>query len=176
MSEEKKEPWLNHLALATVFFAVGATLSTFKGGGYSTQSVINQAQASDQWAFYQAKSTKQQLNELAVDEFRLHLTSLPANSPAKAEYEKAIAEHLAEIERYKAEKKEIEAKARSLEEARDNARLHGWPFGMAVIFLQVAVLLNSIAGLMRVKRIWWCAIPVGLVGLTFFADGFFLFY
>ena len=58
MSEEKKEPWLNHLALATVFFAVGATLSTFKGGGYSTQSVINQAQASDQWAFYQAKSTK----------------------------------------------------------------------------------------------------------------------
>ena len=47
---------------------------------------------------------------------------------------------------------------------------------MAVIFLQVAVLLNSIAGLMRMKRIWWCDIPVGLVGLTFFADGFFLFY
>lgn len=175
MAEEKKEPWLNQLALATVIFAVGATLSTFKGGGYSTQSVINQTQASDQWAFYQAKSTKQHLFEVAVEQFQLQLKSLPAKNPAVPAYEKAIAEHQAEIERYKTEKKEIEAKAKALEATRDDAKRHGKPFGMAVIFLQVAVLLNSIASLMKMKRIWWTAIPVGLVGLFFFADGFLLF-
>ena len=64
MAEETREPWLNRMALSTVVLAVCATLSTFKGGGYSTQSVINQALSSDQWAFYQAKSTKQHLYEL----------------------------------------------------------------------------------------------------------------
>jgi len=43
MAEEKKEPWLNYLALTTVIFAVCATLSTFKGGGFSTRSVLNQS-------------------------------------------------------------------------------------------------------------------------------------
>ena len=55
MAEEIKEPWLNKMALATVILAVCATLSTFKGGGYSTQSVISQALASDQWSFYRRK-------------------------------------------------------------------------------------------------------------------------
>ena len=71
MSEEKKEPWINHMALVTVILAVCATLSTFKGGSYSTQSVISQALASDQWAFFQAKSTKQHLYELQVESLRL---------------------------------------------------------------------------------------------------------
>lgn len=51
MAEEKKERWLNYLALTTVIFAVCATLSTFKGGGFSTRSVLAQSQASDQWAW-----------------------------------------------------------------------------------------------------------------------------
>jgi hypothetical protein len=63
-----------------------------------------------------------------------------------------------------------------LEKQRDEAKLHGKPFGMAVMFLQVAILLNSIASLMKAKKIWWAAIPVGLTGLVFFANGFFLFF
>jgi hypothetical protein len=58
MAEEKREPWLNYLALATVVLAFCATLSTFKGGSYSTRSVLSQAQAANQWASYQAKSIK----------------------------------------------------------------------------------------------------------------------
>jgi hypothetical protein len=50
----KKTPWLNWLALTTVILALCATMATFKGGGYSTKSVLTQTQASDQWAFYQA--------------------------------------------------------------------------------------------------------------------------
>ncbi len=64
MAEEKKERWLSYLALTTVIFAVCATLSTFKGGGFSTKSVLAQTQASDQWAYYQSKSIKSYLYEL----------------------------------------------------------------------------------------------------------------
>lgn len=172
MAEEQKEPWLNRMALATVILAVCATLSTFKGGSYSTQSVINQALASDQWAFYEAKSTKQHLHELQVEQLSLQAMTLPRGSAVADAYANRIEDYRAKIERYAREKKQIEAKARELEKQRDDAKLHGKPFGIAVIFLQVAILLNSIAGLMKNKRIWWTAIPVGLTGLAFFLDGF----
>ncbi|BBP00578.1 DUF4337 family protein [Sulfuriferula nivalis] len=64
MAEDIKEPWLNYLALTTVIFAVCATLATFKGGGFSTRSVLSQTQASDQWAFYQAKAIKSYLYQM----------------------------------------------------------------------------------------------------------------
>lgn len=58
MADEKKEPWLNYLALTTIIFAVAATLSTFKGGGYSTRSVLSQEQASNKWSYFQSKGMK----------------------------------------------------------------------------------------------------------------------
>ncbi|MGC3982979.1 MAG: DUF4337 domain-containing protein [Steroidobacteraceae bacterium] len=176
MAEETKAPWLNYMSLATVILAVCATLSTFKGGSYSTLSVISQAQASDQWAFYQAKSTKQHLYELQEKQLQLQVLSLPAGSTAADAYQKAVAEYAADAKRYDQEKSDIETKAKALEQQRDDAKRHGKPFGIAVIFLQVAILLNSIAGLLKARRIWWAAIPVGLVGVVFFADGFLSFF
>ena len=176
MAEDKKEPWLNQMALATVVLAVCATLSTFKGGSYSTASVINQTLASDQWAFYQAKSTKQHLYDVQIDQMTLQAMSAPATTEARAAYDKKIKQYQDNSTRYEAEKKQIEAKARELESLRDDAKLHGRPFGIAVIFLQVAILLNSIAGLLKVKRIWWLSIPVGLTGIVFFVNGFFVFF
>jgi hypothetical protein len=58
MAEEKKEKWLTYMAITTVLIAVAATLSTFKGGGFSTRSLLNQTLASDQRTYYQSKSIK----------------------------------------------------------------------------------------------------------------------
>jgi len=48
MAEENKERWFTYMAITIVLIAVAATLSTFKGGGYSTKSLLNQTQANDQ--------------------------------------------------------------------------------------------------------------------------------
>lgn len=177
MSDTKKEPWLNHLALTTVIFAVCATLSTFKGGGYSTRSVISQAQASDQWAYFQAKSTKENLYTLEAERLKLMLETLPANTPATvtAHYRELVQQYGIKLAKYRQEKQEIQDKARELEATRDEAQRHSGPFGLAVIFLQVAILISSIAGLMQKKMLWYTALPVGLIGLVYFADGFLLF-
>ena len=177
MAEEKKEPWLNYLALTTVILAVCATLSTFKGGGYSTRSVISQAQASDQWAFYQAKSIKENLYQLQRENLQLELKSMEGNlAPTKlAAYQDAIAGYDRKIEKYDKEKAEIELKAHELEARRDDAQKHGQPFGMAIILLQIAILISSISALIKKKILWYLALPVGLVGMFFFADGFLLF-
>lgn len=176
--EEKKDPWMNYLALATVILAVCATLSTFKGGGYSTRSVMSQSQASDQWAFFQAKSVKLNLYEIQKEKLEMELLDLRQHGP-KAEveaYEKKIGEYGNKIEKYASEKEGIKKEAKKLEDIRDEAGKHSKVFGMAVIFLQIAILLSSIAGLLKKKEVWYLGLVFGAVGVVYFANGFWLFF
>jgi hypothetical protein len=177
MSEEKKERWLNYLALTTVIFAVCATLSTFKGGGHSTKAVLSQTQASDQWAFYQAKSIKGYLYELQKEKMELELKNLGQKAPRTAieEYEKKIEGYGQKIKKYDAEKEKIQSDAKGFEKIRDDAQQHQKAFGIAVIFLQIAILLSSVSALLKKKPLWLVSLGAGVVGLVYFANGFLLF-
>ncbi len=176
MAEEKKEPWLNYLALTTVIFAVCATLSTLKGGGFSTRSVMSQAKASDQRAYYQAKSIKGYVYDLQKEKFEMDLkASKGLSKPLAAEYQKKIAGYTDKINRYEQEKEDIRKKAESLEKERDEASLHSGAFGLAAMFLQIAILLSSIAALMKKKLFWFIGMAGGCLGLVYFFNGFFLF-
>ncbi len=174
MAEEKKEPWLNYLALTTVIFAVCATLSTLKGGGFSTRSVMSQAQASDQWSYYQAKSIKGYIYDLQREKLELELKAQKAGA-ARGEYEKRVASYKEKTERYETEKEEIKHKAEELEKRRDDAQRHSGAFGLAAMFLQIAILLSSIAALMKQKYFWFLGMAGGCLGLVYFFNGFFLF-
>ncbi|MBS4097953.1 MAG: DUF4337 domain-containing protein [Sulfuricella sp.] len=177
MAEDKKEPWLNYLALTTVLFAVCATLSTFKGGGYSTRSVMSQSQASDQWAYFQAKGIKSYMYQMQLEKLELESRGLGkgAASPATDAYQAKIAEYRKKVEKYEKEKTEIQQEAKRLEAARDEAQLHSKTFGIAVIYLQIAILLSSIAGLLKKKPVWYTGVAAGVMGIVYFADGFFMF-
>ncbi len=178
MAEEKKDPWLNYLALTTVVLAVCATLATFKGGGFSTRSVMSQTQASDQWAFYQAKSIKGYIYEMQKDKLELEIKTLgPRVSPEVAEeYRKKVEDYGKKVAKYEGEKADIQKEAKKFENIRNDAQKHGQAFGIAVIFLQIAILLSSIAALIKKKYIWVIGVVVGLAGVVCFANGFFLFF
>jgi hypothetical protein len=178
MADDKKEPWLNYLALTTVVLAVCATLATFKGGGFSTRQVLSQTRASDQWAFYQAKSVKSNLYELAIAEAELQAQALPAGAPGPMHeaYAKRIKDYSARVAKYEKEKDEIMAEAKRLEQVRDDAARHGYAFGIAVIFLQISILLSSIAALLRKKPVWVLGLVVGAGGIVWFLDGFLLMF
>jgi len=174
MAEEKKEGWLNLLGLTTVILAVCATLATFKGGGYSTRTVLNQAMASDQWAYYQAKDIKGNLYEVEAMRLRRDLELAP--KAAMPVLEKGLADVEKKVAKYTGEKAEIQKKATAFEEAKADAQRHGAPFGLAVIYLQIGILLSSIAALLRQKPVYWAGLVVGLLGLVYFANGFLLFF
>jgi len=179
MAEEKKEKWMNYLAMSTVIFAVCATLSTFKGGGYGSRSLLNQTNASDQWAFYQAKSIKGSLTKNQLDNLQLQKDFIVKATNSKGDvsiYDTKIASCEKEIKRYDEEKAEISAKAKAFEKDRDDCQKHGGKFGIAVIYLQVTILLSSIAGLMKKKPVWYLSIVIGVVGIFYFIDGFYLFF
>lgn len=177
MAEEKKEPWLNYLALTTIILAVCATMATFKGGGFSTRSVLSQTQASDQWAFFQSKSIKGYLYEMQKDQVEMQLKMRGASlTPAIAEeYRHKLDGYASKIARYESEKSKIQTDAKKLEAVRDDAQRHGQAFGVAVIFLQIAILLSSIAALLKKKYIWVLGVLIGAYGILQFANGFLLF-
>jgi predicted RNase H-like nuclease (RuvC/YqgF family) len=178
MAEEPKEKWLNYLALTTVILAVCATLSTFKGAGYSTRSVLSQTQASDQWAYYQAKSIKGYLYEIQKEALELEFKKdkIKGSMSLARDYEKKIEIYSQKLKRYEGEKAEIKKEAEKLESLRDDAQKHAGIFGLAVIFLQIAILLSSIAALMKKKVIWVIGVGTGAIGLVYFANGFLLFF
>ena len=175
MSDEKKEPWLNYLAITTVILAVFATLATYNGGKYSTRSVVDQNQASDQWSYYQAKSIKGYLYEVQADKLELDLKVMPEDLAARAQddFGKKIDSYRSKIQKYEDEKKEIQEKARFLETDRDDCKIHSKFFGYAIIFLQIAILLCAIAGFTRQKYLWYASIFLGVIGIYCFVQGFY---
>jgi hypothetical protein len=175
--EEKKEKWLNYLALTTVILAVCATLSTFRGGSYSTRSVLSQSQAANQWAYFQAKSIKGYLYELQKEKLELELKSLEAKASPdfKEAMEKKIESYGQKLKKYEGEKATIEKEARQFEVIRDQSQNHAQAFGVAVIYLQIAILLSSIAALLKKKSVWATGSVVGAWGVINFLNGFWLF-
>jgi hypothetical protein len=178
MSEEPKEKWLNYLALTTVILAVCATLSTFKGAGYSTRAVLSQSQATNQWAYYQAKGIKGYLYEIQKEALELEFKKdkIRGAKTLQEEYEKKIDLYAQKIKKYDGEKAEISKEAKRLETLRDDAQKHSGVFGLAVIFLQIAILLSSIAALMKKKVVWVIGMGAGAVGVVYFVNGFLLFF
>ena len=174
MADEKKEPWLNLLALTTVILAVCATMATFKGGGHSTRAVLSQSLASDQWAFFQAKSIKGNLYEIEAMRLKRELQLAPKT--AEPLLEKSLADIEKKAAKYEGEKADIQKVAHGFEDAKADAQKHGAAFGFAVIFLQIAILLSSIAALLKKKPVYYLGLLVGVVGLVYFANGFYLFF
>ena len=97
------------IAIFTAILAtVGAVVSFFGGDTqnnamlFKNEAVLERAEASDQWNYYQAKSLKQNLAETAA---------ALATDPKKAEF------YQGEAKRYATEKKEVEAEARKHDKA-----------------------------------------------------------
>jgi hypothetical protein len=174
MSEEKKERWLNWLALTTVIFSGAATLASFKGSGYGSNAMMAQNLASDQWAFYQAKSIKQNTYEMQRE--ALSLEVLHAPEPVQAKYRETIERYGKEAERYNTEKADIERKARAHEKTKADSQRYAENFGIAVLYLQVSIILSALSALLKKPYLWGFGIFPGLVGLLYFVNGFFLFF
>jgi len=125
-----------------VLATVGAIVSFFGGDTqnkallFKNEAVLERAEASDQWNFYQAKSMKQNLAELAA---------AINTDPKKVEF------YQAEAKRYSAEKKEIEKDARKHEAASkkynemSEKALHPHHYlAISMTLLQIAIALASI--------------------------------
>ncbi|MGC8660748.1 MAG: DUF4337 domain-containing protein [Desulfomonilaceae bacterium] len=170
---EDKNGWINFLALTTVVIALGATMSTLSVGKFSNRSILCQTQASNQWAYYQAKSIKSYLYELQKEKLEAELQLVPpTNDAVSRDYKGRIDKYSEKIKRYDREKADIMKQAKNLENQRDAAMGRSQEFGLAVIFLQLAILMSSVATVVKKKPMWIFGLLLACVGFVYFANGY----
>jgi Na+/glutamate symporter len=155
----------NQIALFTAVIATVGAIFSYMGGAtqanaglYKNNAAIKKTEASNQWNYFQSKSTKQSLAEVSRD--------LAPNAGDREKYQ-------AKIDRYEKEKKEIQGNAEKIEaEARDWDKKsdeqmhqhHRW--AQATTALQVAIALAAMALLTRKKWLEYGMFALGGIGVA----------
>jgi len=160
---------LKTIAVTTAIMAAFAAVAALRGGAtvneallLKTEATQLQAQASDQWAYYQAKGIKAATLDSAAAAWSAAGKPVPPDVGANKK-------------RYVAEQAAISVTAREKEHERDlrNAeaehllRQHH-RFANSVALLQVAIALGAVAALTRIRLVWFGSALVGLAGIAFF--------
>jgi hypothetical protein len=159
-----KDRFAGTIAVMTAILATIGALFSYMGGAtqanaglYKNNAAIKKTEASNQWNYYQAKSGKQNLAELAL---------VLVAEDKKEQYR-------SEIERYKKEKGEIKAAADKLEaEAKDWDKQsddqmhlhHRW--AQATTALQISIAMAAMALLTRRKWLEWGMFGLAGIGIA----------
>jgi Na+/glutamate symporter len=155
---------INQIAMFTAIIATVGAIFGYMGGAtqanaglYKNNAAIRKTEASNQWNFFQAKSTKQALAELARD---------LASEDKKTTYQ-------AKMDRYEKEKGEIKTVADKLEgeatewERQSDEQMHQHHrWAQATTVLQVTIALAAIALLTRKKWLEYGMFAAGAIGLA----------
>ena len=159
-----KDSFAGSIAVATAILATVGALFSYMGGAtqanaglFKNNAAIKKTEASNQWNYYQAKSGKQNLAELAI-------VLLPEDK--KPQYAQ-------EVDRYKKEKAEIKTAAEKLEadatrwdkQSDDQMHLHH-RWAQATTALQVSIALAAMALLTRRKWLEYGMFGVAGVGVV----------
>lgn len=177
LEETLKEKWMGWLALSTAIMAVLAALTTLYMGKFSSRAIMSQGLESNEWAYYQAKSIKQHTFDMSKKSLELQYRSQHDLKPeVAADFEKTLSKYDEEIKRYDIEKKEIKDKAEGIAKNKLKAQEMGGNFGYALIFLQIALMLSSLASLTKRHYLWYIALLCNIGWLFFFVDAWLLFY
>jgi len=169
-AEREGSRLLKGIALTTALLAALAAIAALRAGAtvnealvLKTEAARLQSEASNQWAYYQAKGIKAAVQEASRTAW---LAAGKTPPPRHEDITKRYAAEQAEIQK-EAQAKEKERDAKSDEADHLMHRHH--EFAQSVAFFQVAIALGAVAALTRIRLIWLASLVLGLVGAVFFA-------
>jgi hypothetical protein len=156
---------INQIAMFTAIIATVGAIFGYMGGAtqanaglYKNNAAIKKTEASNQWNYFQAKSTKQSLAEVSRD--------LTTRESEKEKYQ-------AKIDRYEKEKNEIKVGADKLEaeatqwDKQSDAQMHQHHrWAQATTVLQVCIALAAIALLTKKKWLEYAMFGAGGLGVV----------
>jgi hypothetical protein len=153
-AERSGERWISWVALSTAILAALAAIAGLLSGQHANEAMAAQIEASDQWAYYQAKGIK-----AAVLDAKMSLSGAP-NEQDKAK-----------IERYQEEQTEIQNEAKQKQnEAKANFHQHEI-FARAVTMFQIAIAVAAISALTVKRAFWIVSLVFGAIGGVFLVLG-----
>jgi len=176
LEEQRGKTFTKRVALTTAIFAVILAITSLGGNNAMKEMLLAQQQASDQWAFYQAKVIREHLyrsQRLRLEADLLERGNL-MKPDAKERIESLVKKMGEEEARYGAEKKEIEQEAKKLEHERDVNRNRDPYFDYGEVLLQIAIVMASISILSGSRPIFYFAIVGAFLGTLFSLNGYLL--
>jgi hypothetical protein len=152
-------------AITAASLAVCAAIGSLLSGHAANEAILAQSRATDQWAYYQAKSTKAHLYEVGAE-----IVSTLASSSEQSRV--SCARFQAESKRYDSEKEGIRREAEALEtESRTEFRKHQ-RFALAIAMFQVGIVLSSVSILVRFRLLYYLSLVSGAGGIIVLVTGF----
>ncbi len=146
------DPFDKQVAGSMAIIAALLAIVSVLGQHYNTEKLLTQQQASDQWAYYQAKDIRRYTAQIATDQFG-------KADPALAK------RYSSDAAKYKQQTSDIQDKAREFEKERDKLGTQANAFHIGEVFLELAIVLSSLAILAKRRPLFYGALGSGLVGV-----------
>ena len=161
--EHAKEPFERMVAVSMATIAALLAIVSVAGHILTTDELLAQQKASDQWAYYQAKAIRRYESDIARDV----LAAVSAS-------QNGVQKYAANLTRYEKEANEIQSEAQKLEaeshvRGRQALRVH---FGE--VFLEIGIVLASLAILTKRKDVWYVSMLSAAGGLGTAATALFV--
>ena len=154
------------VAVTLSILAVLVAIATLLGHRASTEEIILQTKATDQWALFQAKNIR-------LHEMQGFADLLATLSPVDKEKAEALREkYLKETDRYEKEKDEVSEQAKELEKERESSSRRADRYEAGEVILEIALIICSLTLLTKKRIFWLSGIALGLVGLGTTLSGF----
>ena len=159
------------IALLISVLALVLAFSETLGKSAQTAALAQNIEASNLWAFFQAKTIRQTVLRTAAEEAQVAKMS--------PEAKKQVDKWLETAKRYQSEpetgegRDQLAARAKEAEKKRDKAMAAYHHYEMASAAVQIAIVMASASIITSMAALVWIAGGLGVVGIVFCAIGFF---
>jgi hypothetical protein len=167
------------IALLIAIIALCLALSETLGKGAQTESIGKNVEASNLWAFFQAKSIRRTVVQTAAEQGKLSLGAA-SDDATKAALQKQIDDWQKTAARYRSEPEtnegteQLAERAKHAEEERDLAEAKYHHYELASAAFQISIVLASATIITGIVVLAWISGLLTLTGIAFTALGIFL--
>ena len=166
------------IALLIAVFALLLAIAETMAKSAQTDAINANVEASNLWAFFQARTIRQTIVRTAGEELTLTRDGVP-EGPAREAITRQITAWRATADRWESEpstgegRRELTERAKKAEARRDKSYKRYHDFEIASAAFQIAIVLASATVITGAMVLAWVAGALGVVGVGFAAIGLF---
>jgi hypothetical protein len=176
MSGHGHEPETNNkgVALLIAILALFLAFSEMGGNNAEREAQAYNLEASNLWAFFQAKTIRRTSVQVASEQVEAQLVAI-TDSAQREVMQKRIADWKKTADRYETEpetgegRRELMARAKAAEEKREINKARNEIFELSSALLQIAIVLCSAMIITGIGALVWAASGMGVVSIALMA-------
>jgi hypothetical protein len=176
LEEKTHDSFGKKVALCTAVYAVILAICALGGNNSMKEMLLAQQEASNQWAYFQAKNIREYLYRIEKDRLETQIAERgDTMKPAVLLYYKdKIQKVSSEEARLSKDRQEISAAAKKQEHERDVNRAKDPYFDFAEVLLQISIVMSSVAIIAGSRPVFIVSIGAAMLGSLLTINGFLL--